>query len=749
MSTDTHLDEDYALDWRAAVEQVCEAAGDLALVNDIRFLERLDPLVGADPDEPSFSRAVEALIGQHVAESVATLDEDEELTRSTESVVDHIPGRLLEAKGTAADGGRIFRVEIIASGQSKNGRNYPQKVLEAAVPLYEGAKAFDHHRTPQELASSTIVGLVGHYRNVRAAGHCLEGDLHLLPSAKHTAEALDASIEAQNKGLPPVVGISHDAMTELRPVLVGGKRTQEAVRITKVHSCDVVADPAAGGKATRVLAGGITEESYEEDGVTLTPEAVLAALSTATDEQIAAAGFKRTSESTTAGQARTTEAGTFAKGEFLATLMIERKVEAASLPKSMVGQIAEALPERITESDVDAQIAMLKTALGYAERAGLAPTYTAQVTKESADKKKEALDGFFQGQGKGYTSFRDAFIDFTGQRPRIMGEDFARVIMRESIGTGAFDSGMRTTESLDSTSWAQALGDSVTRQMMADYNRPGLQSWRKIVSRTPSINDFRQQKRFRTGGYGLLPTVNEGAPYQPLTSPGDEEATYTITKKGGTEDLTLEMVANDDVQAIQDIPRKLGRSAAITLYRFVWDMLSGNTTATYDSVALFHDGSHGNTDTSSALSGSTLSVARRRMREQSAYGQTTDVLSLVPKYLVVPPELEEIAFILARSRVAVPSTPAGPSDTPNLHEGIEPIIIDYFTDANDWFLVADPADVPTIEIGFYRGQQEPELFTQSDPSQGSAFSADKQTWKIRHIYNGTVLDHRGFYRGQG
>ncbi len=743
MPTIEDLDEDYVLDWHAVVTETVRESGNGHLLDSVDFISRLSPLVGADPDDPGFGRAVEAVVHKHLRDT-----EPDDTQRTTES--ERIEGRLLEAKGTASDGGRVFRVEIIASGQSRNGRNYPQNVLEAAVPLYEGSKAFDHHRTPQELASSTIVGLVGHYRNVKAAGHCLEGDLHLLPSATHTAEALDASIAAQAQGLPPVVGISHDAMTEMRPVNHGGKRIQEAVRITKVHSCDVVADPAAGGKATRVLAGGIETDplSNEEDGVPVTPEAVLEALSTASDEQLAGFGFKRTSEATE--EKRTTETvndGKMDKTSYVARLMVKGKVEDAGLPVRVAESLTEELADRITESDVDAKIATLKAALGFAERANLTPTFNVQVTQESVDKKKEALDRFFEGNGKGYISFRDAYMDYTGQRPRILGEDFNRVMLRESIS--GYDSGERTTESLDSTSWAQALGDSVTRQMMANYNLPTLQSWRKIVSRTPAVTDFRQQKRFRTGGYGLLPTVNEGAPYQPLTSPGDEEATYTVTKKGGTEDLTLEMIANDDVQAIQNIPRSLGRSAAITLFRFVWDMLSGNTTATYDSVALFDSSGHANTDTSSALSQSTLSVGRRKMRKQAAYGNSVDLLSLVPKFIVVPSELEEISFQLSRSAVAIPSTPAGPSDTPNIHQTIEPIILDHLTDANDWFLVADPAMCPTIEIGFYLGRENPELFTQADPTQGSAFSADKTTWKIRHIYNGTILDHRAFYRGQG
>jgi hypothetical protein len=101
--------------------------------------------------------------------------------------------------------------------------------------------------------------------------------------------------------------------------------------------------------------------------------------------------------------------------------------------------------------------------------------------------------------------------------------------------------------------------------------------------------------------------------------------------------------------------------------------------------------------------------------------------------------------------VAVPATPAGPSDTPNINQaqGLTPILVSYLTDANDWFLVADPRMTPTIEIGFYQGREEPEIFTQNDPTVGSVWDTDTFQWKIRHIYSGTALDHRGFYRGQG
>ncbi|BCJ45322.1 hypothetical protein GCM10010168_85910 [Actinoplanes ianthinogenes] len=688
------------------------------------------PAADAEDDAPGIDDPNPELAEEdQVAESV---DEPE-----TEEL-DRIDGRVIEAAGTDAAGGRIFRVRIISAGDSKNGRRYPANVLESAASLYEGAKAYDHHRTMEELRSGTISGLIGYYRNVEAASDGLDGDLCLLPSATHTAEALDATIAAQEQGLPPLVGISHDAMTVLRPISVGGRRMQEAVSITKVNSADVVSDPAAGGKATRVLAGGIEIEESKESDVAVNAADVLAALKTATPEDLAAVGLQRSSETTTPPEPEGMQ-----KTSFLGGLMIQQKVSGAGLPAQVVESLTEALPDRITESDVDAQIASLKTAMGMAERAGLAPTATTQVTQESFDKKKAALDAFFAGDfSNGYRSFKQAYLDVTGYRQASWDEDLNRRIMRESIGN-LYDSGDRSTESLTSASWNLVLGDSITRRLVAQYAHPSLQTWRQIVSSVIPVSDFRTQRIDRVGGYGTLPVVNQGAPYQPLTSPGNEEVTYALTKRGGTEDLTMEMIANDDVRAISNIPNKLGLAAARTLHNFVWDFILNNPTV-YDGVALFH-ASHNNT-TAVALGQSTLSQLRAKMRDQTAYGDTSDILSLVPKFLIVPNELEELAFQLTTSAVAIPSTPAGASNTPNLHQGMTPIVVDYDTDPNDWFVVADPSMCPTIEVGFYQGRETPELFTQSDPSVGSMFNSDTLTYKIRHIYSGAVLDFRGFQR---
>lgn len=705
--------------------------------------------------------------------------------------VERLPGRVLEAKGADEAGGRIFRVRILQYGPSKNRRRYTEAVMRKAVPLYEGAKAYDHHRTEAELVTSTITGLVGQYRNVEASADGIDADLHLLPSATHTAEAFDASLAGQAAGLPPLIGISHDVTARYKPILEGGQRLLEAVEIASVNSADVVADPAAGGRVTRMVAGGIgdTLNPTIPEGNTMNLKQLLEALRKASAEERAEllkehsavlddAGLsiddvtrvltaevepgtpdvKTTTteeEKELVGAAAGMTESVYARTSPMGRMLVTTAVRDAGLDERLVESISKQLPERFTETQLVQTLDTAKNFTREFEAAGLTPKVKdggLAVTKDERDAKVERLDAFFDGDhSKGYRSFKEAFLDISGYDPRkifaIDGEDFNRVVLRESFGQSPYDSARRSTESIDTSTWAQILGDSISRRVLKEFSMAQLNTWRAIVSDIVPVNDFRTQRIDRMGGYGVLPTVPERAPYQPLTTPGDEEATYSLSKKGGTEDISLETIANDDVRSIQRVPVKLGRAAAQTLYRFVWDLLTSNPTLTYDSVALFH-ASHGNTDAASALAQSTLSVGRRKMRQQAAYGDTYDILGLTPKLLVVPSALEEVAFQLATSAVAIPSS-GNDTNIPNIHQGLQPIVLDYLTDANDWYLVADPALAPTIEVGFYQGRQEPELFVQDDARTGAVFTADVITYKIRHIYSGAVLEHRSFYRGQG
>lgn len=404
------------------------------------------------------------------------------------------------------------------------------------------------------------------------------------------------------------------------------------------------------------------------------------------------------------------------------------RINASTLPQAAKDRLHGhfAAQARFVEADVDSAIKAEGEYVARFVESGRVqvPAFGGIQVGDRSASVREMLDAFFNPEHKHHRdvhSFKECYIEITGDR-RVTGDlrncDMGR--MAESLGV--------FRESISSTTLADALGNSITRRMQEVYTgATELDAWKKVATWGP-VNDFRMQERVRVGGYGNLPAVNEGAAYQPLSSPGDEKATYAVTKRGGTEDVTLEAIRNDDVAALRRIPVELALSAKHTLYEFVFDFFKANPSI-YTGNALYHN-SHGNLFTAE-LSAEEFAKHRLAMLKMTRAGSGKR-LATPPAVLLVPFELQELAYNLFVRGQNLDKT---------FVQTINPEVIpvSYWTDDKDWCTVASPQRLPVLEIGFLDGREEPELFIQDTPNVGSMFSNDKLTYKLRHIYGGAVL----------
>lgn len=347
------------------------------------------------------------------------------------------------------------------------------------------------------------------------------------------------------------------------------------------------------------------------------------------------------------------------------------------------------------------------------------------VKPPTGDERKALLKGL-----PAMTSFKEAYVMLTGD---------------EKV-TGMKPKDLRFTEAIDTTQFDQVVADVMHQALVREYNLLGLDTWKAFADIVP-ITDFRTQHRMRVGGYGLIPTVAEKGSYAPLTSPTDEEATYTPNKKGGTEEITLEMIRNDDVGSIRRIPNRLARACAYTLhYQIYYTMLRPQGAYTiYDGVSLYNAShpiatgvTHSNTGTTAITTG--LDLARVAMRKFPEKDSNVPI-GIRAGYVLVPAELEGTAYGL------VTASYGNYNDTPTLlqTQGLKVIVVPVWSDANDYAVVANPADVRGIEVGFLDGKQEPELFVSDLPNTGSWFTNDSITYKVRHIWGVAITDWRAFY----
>lgn len=655
----------------------------------------------------------------------------------------------IEAVGEA-DSGR-WLIRVMRAGLSANGNVYPDAVLREAAPLFEGARVFNksdiQHVKGEGKAFDQLIGGLSAVQFVEGAKPDTGEIRAVLTLIEPAGEVATKLREASSRGLANLFGFSIDADGSAKTQMREGRKVRVATAITKVQSVDLIVEPAAGGELIRMVES-VTSPTEEGDmlrdkllqTIQSKAPAVYAKLdpATATDEQIEVA-YREALNTSAPAAAAPPAAGDNGGGlgqvdERLR--MIEARANArvaiadCNLPQPAKDRLRADFErrERFVEADVSAAIEAERGYLAKFTESGQVNLgeYGSGARAEDRSKKVgDMLDAFFDPAHKDHKSvlsFKESYVEFTGDR-LVTGrvQDCDRTRLREAAGASF-------REALDTTAWAQALGDAVTRRLQAIYaGMTDLQVWRKVVG-IGRPTDFRTQRLVRIGGYGNLPAVNQGAAYAALTSPGDDEATYAVTKRGGLETVTLEMIKNDDVRSISRIPQELALAAANTLYEFAFDFFRTNPTCTYDSVALYH-ASHANLFTA-ALSATEYETHRQAMVKQTRNGSAKR-LGVSPAFLLVPFELEKTAFDLFHRDTNLDETFVQ-SQKPQV------IVPAYWTDANDWCTVADPSRLPGVEIGFLDGKEDPELFMQDSPTVGSLFSNDQITYKIRHIYGGTV-----------
>lgn len=640
--------------------------------------------------------------------------------------------------------GLVWKAVLIEAGKSKNGRRYRPEVLQAAVNLFNGVQTFTDHPTEDEAKKrpersvKDICGWITEAAWDESIGElgAIVGKLHLLASDPITAKVQEA-YERNNPGL---VDMSIYGSGKSVLVREGGEAFYDVQNISGIRSVDLVTIGAAGGRLLdKIMASMREEEKMEIENVDVKD------ILEARPDLIEALKAAVVADNDAEAQRLKTEINELRSTMKLAECerIADRKLSESNLPDAVVNRLREDFSGKLFESaDLDAAIEREKTIYDQVI-SSVNPKPEVHVVRDSMDKFREAFyDSIARTEDPKYGTFSSiqrAYCEFNRMNPYTLSpEQVARQMVRESWG---FDAGNPLQESL---SWTYVFGDTLNRAMVKEYRLPGFDDWRKIVSDTGTLRDFRSKKIVRMGYYGELPTVGAGDPYQSTASPTDEQASYTPSKYGELEDWTWEDALNDDIDAIRRIPRRLALAAKITLYRFVMNFLSSNGVTSYDSVALF-DTTHGNKGTTT-LTNAALTACVQAMRKQTAKDSTITFLECRPRYIVVPPELEQTAIQLRNSEYEMDGT-NNDQTIVNVHKGTFDIIVaNHFTDADAWYAVADPRMVPTIEIGFLGGRQVPELFVEA-PNSGSNFTADKSVVKIRFVFGGAVVDHRGMYGG--
>jgi phage major head subunit gpT-like protein len=232
--------------------------------------------------------------------------------------------------------------------------------------------------------------------------------------------------------------------------------------------------------------------------------------------------------------------------------------------------------------------------------------------------------------------------------------------------------------------------------------------WREI-SAMRNVRDFKTSTSYSLTGGMIYEKVG---PSGELKHGNVGELSYTNKAEtyGRMFAITRQDIINDDLGALTQLPMKLGRGAALKLNDVFWTEFLANVGTFYSTGNLNYIS--GGT---SVLAASALTLVLAKFRRQTDPDGLP--LGISPKILLVPPELEITADELMTATAFNTGGSSTTDRVPNRNTWAgkyRVVTSSYLSNSNytgysttAWYLLADPADLPVIEVAFLNGRETP------------------------------------------
>jgi len=321
----------------------------------------------------------------------------------------------------------------------------------------------------------------------------------------------------------------------------------------------------------------------------------------------------------------------------------------------------------------------------------------------------------------------DSAIAEAGARLRRNGHGLQAAILAAAVEAG-YDSGAARITSGNFSEVMRYAGRQIEANF-STFSLPGILSnvmnksilaafmgvettWREIAS-VASVVDFKPIKRYRlTGNFEYEPLGPTGE--MKHGSLGEQEYGNQASTYAKMFSITREDIINDDLRALTDVPRMIGRGAALSLNKVVWTEFLDNASFFTTGRNNYYSGTSA-PDTRMNIDGLT--------QAELAFNNQTDPngypLGIQPQILLVPNALFVAATNLMGSlevrNDAGSAAGVGQYLTQNPHAGKFRVVKSSYlsssaisgNSAKAWYLLASPQDMPVIEVVFLNGVEVP------------------------------------------
>lgn len=262
----------------------------------------------------------------------------------------------------------------------------------------------------------------------------------------------------------------------------------------------------------------------------------------------------------------------------------------------------------------------------------------------------------------------------------------------------------------------------------------------KALARQRTLPNFKTSTAIRIGEMGRLEPMTEHGEFT-HTSRAEAGETLSLGTFGRAINVSRKLLIDDDLGLLGDMTAAMGAAAAQTEADEMVKLLTSNPVMS-DGLPVFH-ASRGNTgsggDFNLADPDATvraLSAVRLHMRTVKGLDGKT-IIAVKPKYLIVGPELETAAEKALSQIYAATLHDVNPM-TGKLQLVVEPRI-----EGDDWFVLSDPAAVPSLQYAYLASAQGVQIQRQE------AWDTLGLKYRAWLDFGCGWLDWRGAYRSTG
>jgi len=315
-------------------------------------------------------------------------------------------------------------------------------------------------------------------------------------------------------------------------------------------------------------------------------------------------------------------------------------------------------------------------------------------------------------------------------------------------------------ESASSSDFPYLLANTMHKKLLARFN--GWPSpWRQYCL-VGDLSDFKTHDRILLSEAPDLLKIEEDGNYKDAKF-SDYKYSIKADTWGRTFKTTRTAIINDDLNGIMKMPQMFGRAGIRTLVKQILGLLAAGSHLCYDSKSLFHVDHDNYLATPVALANSAAGLTAVadccNQIEAGTDPDSGELLGIKPKYLLTGTTLSKRAAALIKSSQIMPVTSTGGGTTYNSVGFLELLIdplIDTQLSTSWWAVIADPADIPIVEVGFLNGQEAPELLALKPNTYRVAgggddpygFEFDDLDFKVRWDFALQLAMYQGICRGK-